>query len=153
GRQIHHAIDDDRRAFDRPTFDQIARVTYPGDLQLLHVFTIDLIERRIACAFFVIVDVRPIDVGRNRRTCFDVDRANERNQANPRDFHAKSPRGSCSQSAELCPVSRVDVDGKDLWTKLTCSYRDSTATGRSSAWFRALDWGSRGRKFKSCRPD
>ncbi len=26
-------------------------------------------------------------------------------------------------------------------------------SGRSSAWFRALDWGSRGRRFKSCRPD
>ena len=62
GRDVHHAIDHDRRALDRlagASF-QLPRMVSPGRLEPRHVFAVDLIESGIPHATGVIPHARPV---------------------------------------------------------------------------------------------
>src|SRR4051794_34214532 len=85
--------------------------------------------------------------------------------ADEQNFHARQDISrACAFQRRKLPIGAIGESGSTMLTMTQTtvtverSHRagtsgDANATGRSSAWFRALDWGSRGRKFKSCRPD
>ncbi len=67
-----------------------------------------------------------------------------------RDRRSAGKAGDCG----LPRVANVLKSGKIKAASSLCSLAaENTDPGRSSAWSRALDWGSRGRRFKSSRPE
>ena len=48
---VEHPMNDDRITLHLRSLESVARVKCPGDLQLLDILPIDLVERRIANAF------------------------------------------------------------------------------------------------------
>ena len=67
GGDVHHAIDDQGRAFDglaRAAFFEFARVVGPGWGECGHVVAVDLVEGRVAGGAWVVADAGPVDIRR-----------------------------------------------------------------------------------------
>ena len=99
GGDVHHALDDDRRAFDRLPLAalEFAGVISPGRLEPMDVLPIDLIERRISHAAGVVPDPGPID----RRGGLRLHLSGQREEA-PEAHQCRTHRGS--------PIGRIGVE-------------------------------------------
>ena len=92
GGEVHHAIDDDRRAFDRlpGAALKLAGVVRPGRLEPGDVLPVDLIQRGISHAAGVVADAGPIDRLRSwARPAGECEQTREADQART---HSEAPQ-------------------------------------------------------------
>ena len=111
GGEIHHAVDDDRRALNRLaiTVSQFARTIRPSRDELVDVVSIDLVELGVAHAAGVIANPWPVDILRRLRDgCRGYGECRE--QCKPRMTIPGSLHRSVSMG--LLSITSVDDDNR-----------------------------------------